>query len=85
MAYIPKDVIPAKRTQVIESDDSIITYYYEYNRMVRTDIKYKSNFKSLHEELEEQNEKLPKHKRKYLDDDGKVIGYLTAKKRGIVE
>jgi len=85
MAYIPKDVVQPERTYVVENDDCIITYYYEYNRMVRTDIKYKSNFKSLHEELEEQNEKLPKHKRKYLDDDGKVIGYLTAKKRGIVE
>lgn len=84
MAYIPKDTIPAKRTQVVEDDDCIITYYYEYNRMVRTDIKYKGNFKTLHEELEDKNSRLPKHKRKYLDDSGKIISYLTAKKRGIV-
>ena len=84
MVYIPKDVVAPTRTQVVEDDDHIITYYYEYNRMVRTDIKYKGNFKTLHEELEEQNEKLPKHKRKYLDEDGKIVSYLTAKKRGIV-
>lgn len=84
MAYIPKDVVAPTRTQIVEDDDHIITYYYEYNRMVRTDIKYKGNFKTLHEELEEKNEKLPKHKRKYLDEDGKIVSYLTAKKRGIV-
>ena len=84
MAYIPKDTIPPKRTYVVEHDDCTITYYYEYNRMVRTDIKYKANFKTLHEELEDKNSRLPKHKRKYLDDSGKIISYLTAKKRGIV-
>ena len=84
MVYIPKDVIAPERIQVCESDDYTITYYYEYNRMVRTDIKYKANYKTLHEELEEKNKTLPKHKRKYLDESGKIISYLTAKKQGIV-
>jgi hypothetical protein len=35
-------------------------------------------------ELEAENETLPKTKRRYMTEDGKVVGYLTAKKLGII-
>ena len=84
MAYVPKDTVKPKRTQVIEDDDTIITYHYEYNRMVRTDIKYKAGYKTREEEVAEMNKGLPKTQRKYLDEDYKLVSYLTAKKKGLI-
>ena len=66
-------------------DGTTITYYInENNSVIWSEQNYARNFKSLLEQLEEENESLPKHKRKYLDDSGKIISYLTAKKQGIV-
>jgi len=68
-----------------DKDGVTITYYTNQNNsVIWTDSSYPRNFKSLEEQLEQENEKLPKHKRKYLDDSGKIISYLTAKKQGIV-
>ena len=62
-----------------------ITYYTnENNSVIWSDSSYPRNFKSLEEQLEEQNEGLPKTKRQYMTDEGKVVGYLTAKKLGII-
>ena len=84
MAYVPKDIVQPTRTQVYEDEETIITYYYEYNRMIRTDIKYKAGYKTREEEVEEMNKGLPKTKRKYLDEDYKLVSYLTAKKKGLI-
>ena len=66
-------------------DGVTITYYTNQNTsVIWTEQTYPRTYKSLSEELEEENEKLPKHKRKYLDESGKIISYLTAKKQGIV-
>lgn len=66
--------------------DGVTTTYYtnQDNSIVWTDRTYPRTYKSLVEQLEEENEKLPKHKRKYLDDSGKIVSYLTAKKQGLV-
>jgi hypothetical protein len=53
-------------------------------RTITSEISYTKNYKSLHEELEAENETLPKTKRRYMTEDGKVVGYLTAKKLGII-
>jgi hypothetical protein len=66
-------------------DGTTITYYLsEDGRIVTSEIEYSRLSKSLYEELEERNKGLPKTKRQYMTDEGKVVGYLTAKKLGII-
>ena len=68
-----------------DKDGVTITYYTnDNNSVIWSESSYPRNFKSLEEQLEQENENLPKHKRKYIDESGKVISYLTAKKQGIV-
>ena len=86
MAYIPKDTIKEHRVQecYCEHDDITIRYTYKFNRMVKSEIFYGRGYKSPQQELDEQNKGLPKTKRKYLTDEGKIVGYLTAKKKGLI-
>ena len=81
-----RDEGPEHRVMECTSNDDKMTVKYTFRNgvMVRTDINYGKGYKSVIEELEEQNKKLPKTKRKYMDDDGKIVGYLTAKKKGLV-
>ena len=81
-----RDVVPAERIMECHNKESnyTIRYTYKHGRMVRTDISYGKGYKSVIEELEEANKSLPKTKRKYMDDDGKIVGYLTAKKKGLI-
>jgi len=86
MAYIPKDTVKENRVQEVyfKEDDMTIRYTYKYNRMIKSEIFYGRGYKSAQDELDEMNKGLPKTKRKYLDDEGKIVGYLTAKKKGLV-
>ena len=86
MAYIPKDVVKEKRTQVIVNQEGTMetTYYFEYDKMVRSDIKYLSGYTSAEEDLAILNKGLPKTKRKYLDEENRLISYFTAKKKGLL-
>jgi hypothetical protein len=86
MAYIPKDTVKEDRVQecYCEANDITIRYTYKWNRMVKSEIFYGKGFKTPQQELDEQNTGLPKTKRKYLTDEGKIVGYLTAKKKGLV-
>ena len=66
-------------------DGTTIRYFMSENkRVITSEITYPKNHKGLHEELEERNQGLPKTKRQYMTDEGKVVGYLTAKKLGII-
>lgn len=66
-------------------DGTTIRYFMsEDRRVITSEITYGKNHKSLFEELEERNQGLPKTKRQYMTDEGKVVGYLTAKKLGII-
>ena len=66
-------------------DGTTITYFMSENgRVITSEVSYTKNYKSLHEEIESENETLPKTKRRYMTEDGKVVGYLTAKKLGII-
>lgn len=66
-------------------DGTTITYFMsEDKRVITSEISYSRAHKSLYEELEERNQGLPKTKRQYMTDEGKVVGYLTAKKLGII-
>jgi len=56
----------------------------ENARVITSEVSYTKNYKSLHEEIEAENETLPKTKRRYMTEDGKIVGYLTAKKLGII-
>ena len=86
MAYVPKDTVKENRVQecYCEANDITIRYTYKWNRMVKSEIFYGKGFKTPQQELDEQNTGLPKTKRKYLTDEGKIVGYLTAKKKGLV-
>jgi len=86
MAYIPKDTVKEDRVQEVyfKESDTTIRYTYKFNRMVKSEIFYGKGFKTPQQELDEQNKGLPKTKRKYLTDEGKIVGYLTAKKKGLV-
>ena len=65
-------------------DGTTIRYFMSENRRIITsETSYSKSYKSLYEELEERNQGLPKTKRRYMTDEGKVVGYLTAKKLGI--
>ena len=69
----------------IHLDGTTITYFMsEDRRVITSEVSYNRNYKSLYEELEAENETLPKTKRRYMTEDGKVVGYLTAKKLGII-
>lgn len=66
-------------------DGSTITYYMsDDKRTITSEQTYSRTFKNIFEELELKNEGLPKTKRQYMTDEGKIIGYLTAKKLGII-
>ena len=86
MAYIPKDTVKEDRVQECYSkeDDITIRYTFKYNRMVKSELFYGRGFKTPQQELDEQNKGLPKTRRKYIDDEGKIVGYLTAKKKGLI-
>lgn len=86
MAYIPKDTVKENRVQEVyfKEDDMTIRYTYRYNRMIKSEIFYGRGYKSAQDELDEMNKGLPKTKRKYLTDEGKIVGYLTAKKKGLI-
>ena len=86
MAYIPKDTVKENRVQEVyfKEDDMTIRYTYKYNRMIKSEVFYGRGYKSAQDELDEMNKGLPKTKRKYLTDEGKIVGYLTAKKKGLV-
>ena len=86
MAYIPKDTVKEDRVQEVyfKEDDMTIRYTYKWNRMVKSEIFYGKGYKSAQDELDEMNKGLPKTKRKYLDDEGKIVSYLTAKKKGLI-
>lgn len=86
MAYIPKHTIKENRVQEVyfEEDDMTIRYTYKYDRMVKSEIFYGRGYKSPQEELDEMNKGLPKTKRKYLTEENKIVGYLTAKKKGLI-
>ena len=86
MAYVPKDTVKEDRVQecYCEAHDITIRYTYKWNRMVKSEIFYGKGYKTPQQELDEQNKGLPKTKRKYLDDEGKIVSYLTAKKKGLI-
>ena len=66
-------------------DGSTITYFMsDDKRTVTSELTYSRSFRNIYEELEHKNESLPKTKRRYMTDEGKVVGYLTAKKLGII-
>ena len=66
-------------------DGNTITYFMsDDKRTVTSELTYSRSFRNIHEELEFKNENLPKTKRWYMTDEGKVVGYLTAKKLGII-
>jgi len=73
-----------RKQVIVDKDGREVTFTFENNKMIRSDIKYPKGYKSLQEELEEHNKTAPKSRQKFLADDGKIIGYYTAVKRGLV-
>jgi hypothetical protein len=66
-------------------DGTTIKYFMsDDRRTITSEVSYTKNYKSLHEQIETENETLPKTKRRYMTEEGKVVGYLTAKKLGII-
>lgn len=86
MAYIKKDTVKEDRVQecYFKEDDLTIKYTYKYNRLVKSEITYGRGYLSPEQELEKFNAGKPKTRRKYLDEENKLVGYLTAKNKGLI-
>lgn len=86
MGYKKNPEVAKDRVQEVyfKEDDMTIRYTYRYNRMIKSEISYGKGYKSPQEELDEMNKGLPKTKRKYLTEENKIVGYLTAKKKGLI-
>lgn len=86
MAYIKKDTVKEDRVQecYFKEDDLTIKYTFKYDRMVKSEITYGRGYQSPEQELEKLNAGKPKTRRKYLTEENKLVGYLTAKKLGLI-
>ena len=86
MAYIRKDTVKEDRIQECYCKESDITtrYTFKYNKMVKSEITYGKGYLSPEQELEKFNAGKPKTRMKYLTEENKLVGYLTAKKLGLI-
>ena len=74
-----------KFTQVFECEDGSVTTWY-WDKSVRVDgpIKTVTKWPKGALDFEQVQEALPKTKRKYALDDGRIVGYARARALGII-
>jgi riboflavin synthase alpha subunit len=74
-----------KFTQVIKHSDGAVTTWY-WDKSIRTDgpIKTVTKWPKGALDFEQVQEALPKTKRKYALDDGRIVGYTRAKALGVI-
>ncbi len=74
--------------QVIESVDSDglrSRYILTPRGMISHEIFYPRGWKSLQEELDESNKKLPKSRQRFMTEEGNIVGYYRAKQLGLTK
>jgi len=74
-----------KFTQVFKYDDGTVMTWY-WDKSIRTDgpIKTVTKWPKGALDFEQINEALPKTKRKYALDDGRIVGYTRARELGFI-
>ena len=74
-----------KYTQVFKYDDGAVTTWY-WDKSISTDgpIKTETKWPKGALDFEQINEALPKTKRKYALDDGRIVGYTRARELGFI-
>ena len=74
-----------KYTQVFKYDDGAVTTWY-WDKSISTDgpIKTETKWPKGALDFEQVQESLPKTKRKYALDDGRIVGYTRARELGII-
>lgn len=83
--YKKPEPIKELKVETVDEDGVRHKYTLTPSGMVSSELIYPKNWKSLIEELEEQNKKLPKSKQRFLTDEGKIVSYYRAKQLGLVE
>ena len=77
--------VKEKFTRVVKHDDgSVTTWYYDYSKTKLGPIKTETKYPKGMLDWEQVQESLPKTKRKYVLDDGKIVGYTRAKELGVI-
>ena len=75
-----------KYTQVFKNDDGAVMTWY-WDKTIRTEgpIKTVTKWPKGALDFEQIQEALPKTKRKYALDDGRIVGYARARALGIIK
>ena len=81
-----------KFTDEFTSEDGVInTWYYDTDRTTRGPVKVTQSYpkdydhRTIDEKLRDENKKLPKTKRKYLNpENDKLVGYARARALGLI-
>ena len=74
--------------QVVESEDSNgvkSRYILTPRGMISCELFYPRGWKSLQEELDQSNKKLPKTRQRFMTEEGTIVGYYRAKQLGLTE
>lgn len=82
----PKEEV-TKFTQVVKHDDGAVTTWF-WDKSVRSfqegPVKTETKYPRGYLDFEQEQELLPMTKRKYLLDNGKIVGYARAKAIGFI-
>ena len=77
--------VKEKYKQVFKHEDgSVTTWYWDYSKTKLGPIKTETRYPKGMLDWEQVQESLPKTKRKYALDDGRIVGYTRAKELGII-
>lgn len=77
--------VKEKFTRVYKYDDStVITWFYDYSKTKDGPIKTEAKYPKGMLDWEQVQELLPKTKRKYALDDGRIVGYTRARELGVI-
>lgn len=74
--------------RILESVDSsgVRTRYTLSPRgTISSELFYPKSWKSLQEELDQSNKKLPKTRQRFMTDEGKIVSYYRAKQLGLTK
>lgn len=74
-----------KYTQVVKHSDGAVTTWY-WDKSIRTEgpIKTETKWPKGTLDFEQTQDLLPKTKRKYMLDDGRIVGYTRARALGFI-
>jgi hypothetical protein len=77
--------VKEKYKQVFKYEDgSVTTWYWDYSKTKLGPIKTETKYPKGMLDWEQVQESLPKTKRKYALDDGRIVGYTRARELGVI-